>query len=314
MTVLPESAPPGRALLLVNPHSRRGDEGVDAVIGRLEAGGVRVLKDTFSAPEEVEADILRRAAEVDSVIVCGGDGTLCLAAPGLVSTGLPLGVIPMGTANDLARTLGIPEDPEAAAEVILGGWRRRIDLGTVNGKPFFNVASIGLSADLAETLTTGLKRRWGRAGYALAAIQVLSRARRFSAWITENDTTTRVRTMQIAVGNGRFYGGGTVVEESAEIDDGHLDLYSLEMRNVWKLALMLRTFRSGTHGAWTDVRTARGTEFEIRTRTPRPVNADGELITKTPATFKCHPEAVTVFTPGPGGGPGVRLATGAASG
>ena len=300
MAALPDAAPPERALLLVNPHSRRGGEGVDTAIARLEAGGVRVVKDTFSAPAEVEADLLRRAGEVDCVIVCGGDGTLCLAAPGLVSTGLPLGIIPMGTANDLARTLAVPEDLDAAADVIVAGRRRRIDLGTVNGKPFFNVASIGLSADLAETLTAGLKRRWGRAGYAVAAIRVLSRARRFSAWITENGATTRTRTMQIAVGNGRFYGGGTVVEETAAIDDGHLDLYSLEMRTVWKLALMLRTFRSGMHGAWTDVRTARGTEFDISTRRPRPVNADGELITETPAHFKCHPGAVTVFVPAEG--------------
>jgi YegS/Rv2252/BmrU family lipid kinase len=299
MTVLPQAAPPERALLLVNPHSRRGDQGVDAVIARLEAGGIRVIKDTFSAPEEVESDILRRAGEVDCAIVCGGDGTLCLAAPGLVSTGLPLGIMPMGTANDLARTLGVPESLDAAADVILAGWRRRIDLGTVNGRPFFNVASIGLSADLAATLSADLKRRWGRAGYAFAAIRVLARARRFSAWISENGATTRTRTMQIAVGNGRFYGGGTVVEETATIDDGHLDLYSLEMRNVWKLALMLRTFRAGMHGAWTDVRTARGTEFEIRTRESRRVNADGELITETPASFRCHPEAVTVFVPEP---------------
>ena len=96
-------------------------------------------------------------------------------------------------------------------------------------------------------------------------LRVLARARRFSALITDGEETMRARTMQIAVGNGRFYGGGAVVEESAEIDDGHLDLYSLEMRNVWRLALGMRTFRSGAHGAWTDVRTARGVEFDIVT-------------------------------------------------
>ena len=103
--------------------------------------------------------------------------------------------------------------------------------------------------------------------------------------------------MQIAVGNGRFYGGGTVVAEDAAIDDGHLDLYSLEIRTVFKLALMLKSFRSGAHGAWSEVRTLRGTEFEIRTRRPRPVNADGELIAETPAVFKVHPQAVTVLPP-----------------
>jgi YegS/Rv2252/BmrU family lipid kinase len=301
MTALQEPAPPARALLLVNPHSRRGGAGVEGVIARLEAGGTKVIKDTFSEPDEVEADILRRAGEVDCVIVCGGDGTLCLAAQGLVRTGLPLGIVPMGTANDLARTLGIPEDLDAAADLILAGRLRRIDLGTVNGRPFFNVASIGLSADLAATLTAGLKRRWGRAGYALAALRVLARARRFAALIVEDGETTRTRTLQVAVGNGRFYGGGTVVEEAAAIDDGHLDLYSLELRSVWKLALMVRTFRSGMHGAWTDVKTLRGTEFEIRTRRPRPVNADGELSAETPAVFRCHPGAITVFAPPPEG-------------
>jgi YegS/Rv2252/BmrU family lipid kinase len=296
---LPGAAPPlpRRALLLINPNARRGAEGIDDIIARLEAGGLKVQKDTFSEPAEVEADILRRAREVDCVIVCGGDGTLCLAAPGLVRTGLPLGIMPMGTANDLARTLGVPVRLEDAADVILAGHRRRIDLGTVNGQPFFNVASIGLSVDLAMSLTPGLKRRWGRLGYALAALKVLTRARRFAALITENGVTTRTRTLQIAVGNGRFYGGGTIVEANARIDDGRLDLYSLEMRNVWRLAGMLRTFRSGEHGAWTDVRTASGTEFEIRTRRPRWVNADGELIAETPAAFKVLPGAITVFAP-----------------
>ena len=151
----------------------------------------------------------------------------------------------MGTANDLARTLGIPDDLEAAADVILAGHRRRIDLGTVNGHPFFNVASIGLSAELARELSPELKRRWGRAGYALAAIRALARARRFAAWIGEDGETCRPARCRSRVGNGVFYGGGTVVAEDAAIDDGHLDLYSLEMRTVWKLALMLPSFRSG---------------------------------------------------------------------
>jgi YegS/Rv2252/BmrU family lipid kinase len=297
VTAAPPSGPPRRTALLVNPNARLGMAGVDEVIERLEAGGVHVIKDTFSEPAEVEADILRRAGEVDGIIVCGGDGTLSLAARGLMRTGLPLGIIPMGTANDLARTLGVPTELPAAADVVLAGHRRRIDLGTVNDHPFFNVASIGLSADLATTLTSDLKRRWGRASYALAAFRVLMRARRFSALITEGGTTIRTRTLQIAVGNGRFYGGGTVVEEDAVIDDGHLDLYSLEVETVWKLALMIRAFRAGMHGAWTDVTTLRGTEFEIRTARPRPVNADGELITETPALFRCHRGAITVFAP-----------------
>ncbi|HET9067978.1 MAG TPA: lipid kinase [Amaricoccus sp.] len=299
MPFLPGEEPPRRAVVLVNPGARRGGDAIDGILARLRAGGVSVREAPLGTPAEIEQQIRGdgEAAAADCAIVCGGDGSLCLAAPGLLATGATLGILPMGTANDLARTLGIPDDLEAAADLILAGRRRRIDLGTVNGKPFFNVASIGLSVELARELSGELKRRWGRVGYALAALRALARAERFSALVIEGDTSVRSRTMQIAVGNGRFYGGGTIVAEDAAIDDGHLDLYSLEIGTVLKLALMLKSFRSGAHGAFSEVRTARGTEFEIRTVRPRPVNADGELIAETPAVFKVHPAAVTVFAP-----------------
>ena len=291
------SLPPARVLLLVNPNARRAADGVDAAVETLEAGGVAVRLEELSGPDEVEADILRHVGEADCVAIAGGDGTLSRAGGALARLGLPLGILPAGTANDLSRTLGIPDDFGEAAKVILGGRRRRIDLGSVNGHPFFNVASIGLSADLSSALSSGLKRRWGRLGYALAGARVLTQARRFSARISNEDGDVVVRTLQIAVGNGRHYGGGTVVEETAAIDDGALDLYSLELVNVWKLALMIRTFRSGGHGAWKEVRTAKSEEFRITTRRPRPVNVDGDLVTETPAHFRVHPKAVTVFAP-----------------
>jgi diacylglycerol kinase family enzyme len=129
---------------------------------------------------------------------------------------------------------------------------------------------------------------------------VLLKARPFTATIREKDTVTSVKTFQIAVGNGRHYGGGNVIEASAKIDDGHLDLYSLEFRTVWKLASMLRSFRAGTHGAWDEVRTARGIEFDIDTRHPMPVNTDGEIVTSTPAKFLVHQGAIAVLAPSDG--------------
>lgn len=299
MDGLEERIPPKRALLLVNPGARRGNDALDAATDRLEAAGIALVVERSGGAEEIERCLRRHAADadIDVAVVCGGDGSLCRAAAGLVATGTPLGILPMGTANDLARTLGIPDDLAAAADVIAAGHRRAIDIGLVNDHFFFNVASIGLSVDLARSLDAGLKRRWGRLGYAIAALRALARARRFSASITEEGRTWRTSTMQIAVGNGRFYGGGTVVHEHAAIDDGHLDLYSLELHTVWQLALMLRSFRSGEHGAWSEVATARGTEFEIRTRRPLAVNADGELVAETPAVFRVHPAAVTVYAP-----------------
>lgn len=286
-----------RALLLRNPKARRGQESLTPLLQRLEAGGLDVTLETFEALPEIARDIVRLRHRADLVIVCGGDGSVSSAALAAMESGLPLGIIPMGTANDLARTLDIPMDLVGAAEVIARGETRAVDVGTVNGHAFFNVASIGLSSELAQSLDPALKKRFGRLGYALAALKVLTRASHFGAKITEKGRTTEVETYQIAVGNGRHYGGGNMVEESAEIDDGHLDLYSLEMKNLWKLALMLRSFRSGTHGAWQEVRTARCVEFDIETKRPMPINTDGEIVTATPAHFKVHPKAISIFAP-----------------
>ena len=286
-----------RALLLLNPKARRGGELITPVVKRLEAGGVSVTLETFKALPEIARDIVRLRHMADLVIVCGGDGSVSSAAVAVMESGLPMGIIPMGTANDLARTLNIPTDLLLAADVIVQGGTRVIDVGTVNGHAFFNVASIGLSSELAQGLDPALKRRFGRLGYALAALKVLTGAAPFEASITEKGAAIEVETYQIAIGNGRHYGGGIIVEETAAIDDGHLDLYSLEMTNLWKLALMLRSFRSGTHGAWREVRTARCVEFDIETNETMPVNADGEIVTSTPAHFKVHPKAISVFAP-----------------
>ncbi len=244
------------------------------------------------------ADLIRHhAGEFDLVVVGGGDGTLNAAAPALVDTRLSLGVLPLGTANDFARTVGIPFNLVKAAELIATGTPSPIDLGEVNGHLFFNVASIGFSAQLAADLTEQAKKRWGKLGYAIAAARILARSRVFTAQLDHDGTTERIRTMQVSVGNGRHYGGGMTVEENATADDGMLDFYSLEVDHWWRLLALLPALRKGTHGRWDDVRAFRTTEVTIRTSRPRPVNTDGELSTWTPAKFRIRPRAIQVFTP-----------------
>jgi YegS/Rv2252/BmrU family lipid kinase len=288
---------PRRALLIVNTKSRSGAAQRDIALERLKDHDIEPIHVECGRREDLSPLIVQHAKDVDCAIVGGGDGTLNAAAFGVIEAGLPLGILPLGTANDLARTLEIPSDLDGAAQVIADGHTRKIDLGIVNGEPFFNVASLGLSAELAQQLTRDIKRRYGRLGYALVALKVLGQARPFRATIMSEKESVRVRTLQIAVGNGRFYGGGNAVEKDATIDDRHLDLYSLELDRAWKLALMARSFRHGRHGAWSEVRAVRAREFDIRTRKPKAVNADGEIVTHTPAHFSIRPAAVTVFAP-----------------
>ncbi|MEO1721603.1 MAG: lipid kinase [Pseudomonadota bacterium] len=298
------TATPRRVMLLVNRYARSGNASIAPAIEVFEKAGIDVFVETAASPGEMGTDIMRRGGDADAIMVGGGDGTLNAAAPGIVETGLPLAILPLGTANDLARTLRIPTDPADAARVVLAGHRRRIDLGYVNDHPFFNVASIGLSVELADALTPHLKRRWGKLSYVLAGLRVVTRARPFRAWIAadEHGTGREVRSYQIAVGNGRHYGGGMVVEHEAEIDDETLDLYSLEMKGVLRLALLAGAFQSGRQGLWHEVRTAKGQGFLIQTRKPRSINADGEIVGKTPARFRVSPGAITVFAPAADGG------------
>lgn len=282
-----------RALLVRNPLSRRGAEDLGPVIDLLEAGGL-VIREAGGLRT---SDIAAQAACADLVLVAGGDGTVHHAAPALLAARKPFGILPMGTANDLARSLGVPADPLEAARVVLEGRTRTIDLGDVNGVPFFNVASLGVSVELARELTRETKRRFGAFGYALAGARALTRARPFRATIEMDGRVRNVRTFQIAVGNGRYYGGGMSVHEDCRIGDGRLYLYSLEMRSLWKLAIMIFDFRAGTYGAWEDVRAEVGERFVVRTRRPREINADGEIVTRTPAVFSLRRRALEVFAP-----------------
>jgi diacylglycerol kinase (ATP) len=297
----------GRTLLIVNRHSRNGAERAEAAIAALAGAGLDVHSydppEGMGCAEAVTAGLAQgdrhgdRLGGFDRVVIGGGDGTLNGAIPGLLRAGLPFGIMPLGTANDLARSLGIPFELEGAAQVIATAAPRPVDLGEVNGHCFFNVASIGFSAELAGELKAEAKKRFGRLGYAVAALGLLRRARPFSAWLAHDGREERVRTIQVSVGNGRHYGGGMTVAEDARPDDGVLHVYSLEVRHWWQLVALLPWLRRGTQGQWREVRAFRTTELMLRTRKPRPVNTDGELTTHTPARFRVHPAALRVFAP-----------------
>ncbi|QSJ16303.1 lipid kinase [Nostoc sp. UHCC 0702] len=286
-----------RALLLVNRHARQGQQSLLEAIDFLKKLGFDLIEESTEHPKHLSEVILRHQHEVDLVIIGGGDGTLNAAVDALVETQLPLGILPLGTANDLARTLKIPNSLSEACKIIAYGDLRRIDLGLVNNKYFFNVASLGLSVKITQQLTKEVKRRWGIFAYAAAALQVIWKSRPFSAEIRINGKSFRGKTLQIAVGNGRYYGGGMTVAPDATIDDERLDLYSLEIEHWWQIILLLPAMRKGQHIHWRTVRALQGQEIEVYTRKPRPINTDGEITTYTPAHFQVVPKAIAVLVP-----------------
>jgi diacylglycerol kinase (ATP) len=286
-----------RALLIVNRQSRTGSADLSAAIQVLEQHGLSVPERRFDRADEIAAAIREECGDTDLVIVAGGDGTMNAAADALVECGLPLGILPTGTGNDLARTLGIPTTLPEAAAIITGGRRHAIDLGRANGKHFFNVASLGLSAELTRHHTVERKRRWRIFAYVLSVRDAYRQTRPFRARIDCDGRTFRVRAIQISVGNGRHYGGGMTIAEHATIDDGWLDVYCLRPSSFWQLLALFPALRRGRLRRQQAVLVTRARRIEVLTRRPMPINTDGEITTRTPARFEVVPRAISVFVP-----------------
>lgn len=289
---------PRRALLLINPGSRRGRDDRQAAETLLAEGGLELVHGDVSDPARY-ADVIRgKRDSVDLVIVGGGDGSINLALPGVLGGDLPLGILPLGTANNLARNLGIPVDLEAAARIVLAASEQLIDVADVNGSYFLNVSGLGLSTEINRRIPKDLKRRWGILAYVIFAYKVARRMRPFHAEIAYDDEPPRrVRTLQITVCNGRHYGAGMKISAGATIDDGRLELCSTEIDAWWKALRLIPSMMRGTPERQDALRWLSATRVEIRTRRSLRVDADGELVTRTPVVYRIHPRRLRIFAP-----------------
>lgn len=286
------------ALLIVNPHSRSaGDTDLSAAIATLEESGLAVIRVEPTSRDETEQLIEEYCERVDRVIVAGGDGTINSTAMALFKHHLPLAILPLGTANDLARTLGIPEDLAGACRNIIENQRRKVDLGVVNGRHFFNVANLGLGTQITQELTPEVKKHWGVFSYLKAFVSALSKSQTFRVTLIIDDREQQLRSMQLAVGNGRFYGGGNVIDEEATIDDGLLSLYSLKPQSTWELLTLAPLLRDGKHRLAKRIFNTTGRRIEVRTKPIMPIHADGEKLTQTPAVFEVIEQALEVIVP-----------------
>lgn len=286
-----------RILLLVNRQSGRGESDLDRCVALLEEHGFCVVAVPLERAGDIGDTIMRHGDQVDMVVLGGGDGTMNAAVPALLETGIPLGILPLGTANDLARTLGIPSSLDDACAVIAARHTRAIDVAYVNGRHFINDASLGLSVEVSRRAERASKRRWGVLSYAAQAFAALRSHGPFRAVIYCDGVRARVSAVQITVGNGRYYGGGLTISSDASIDDGMLDLCALAPMSIWRLLRLGPFMWTGSHDGQEGVRIWRGREIRVETGRPMQVNTDGEHATRTPARFWVQPRALTVLVP-----------------
>jgi diacylglycerol kinase (ATP) len=239
----------------------------------------------------------------DLVIAAGGDGTIHEVVQGLASVRgrTRLGVLPFGTGNDLARTLGIPDDPAAAVALLEGGGvEREVDLFRVESagevRYGINVAAGGFSGQVDEVLTDEMKATWGPLAYVRGALGVLPDLTAYDTRIAWDDgEPERVQALNIVVANGKTCGGGTRVAPAADISDGLLDVVVVRHGSLLDLAKIAARLIAGdyTESDGVDVRRAR--RVHVASRPGMWFNVDGELLGNQPVSFEVIPGALRVI-------------------
>jgi YegS/Rv2252/BmrU family lipid kinase len=294
-----------RAALIVNTRSRTGEKVFFRALDRLQEANVPLgatfaLRDPARLPETV-AEVLGDSRNYDLVVLGGGDGTVSSVVDSLAHHEATLGLLPLGTANDFARTLGIPSDVDGACDAIANGKVVDVDLGLARDNYYVNVASVGIGVGATQALSPMLKRRAGALAYPMAAIRAFFKHEPFSAKLTfpdgEHEPVELERLLQVAVGNGRFYGGGMIVAPESGIDDKRLDVYAIQMGRHRDLFGAARYLKSGDFIRNESVSQFQTSRVILETDPVMPVNIDGEVVAQTPQDFSLAHNALRVLVP-----------------
>ena len=272
---------------------------------RMEAAGWTVDTALVDRKRELRHHAARAVkAHVDVVVAVGGDGAVLQVVQELAETQVALGIVPMGTGNLLAGNLGIPRRPDRAMDILVGGGRRRIDLGrvTVGGEhELFTVAcGVGFDAEVMKATTKSHKLRWGKLAYLASAISQRRRVRNVRHEITLDGVTSTMEATQVFVANfGRM---GLAMEPRLQIlpDDGLLDV--MVVRASGSLPGLLAGWEALRQGELGDsseghVFRAQAREVAIETKPSRLVETDGSVIGATPIKVSIRPDALTVIVP-----------------
>ena len=278
-------------LLVQNPASGSADqkliERIKDVLGEL--GAVKTL-DPADSSEHLEEMLPREAGGSDLVVVAGGDGTLNCTVNGLQDylDWVTFGLIPMGTGNDLARTLGIPEDPVEAAHAVVSGTIHLHDVARASGgdvrRLFVNACMGGFPVQVDEAVDDEAKRRLGPVAFWVGGAKAATDLTRSTVTVNGNAIEDCVA---VGVGNGRTCGGGVEVWPNAQPNDGLLDICALPVSDPKSAVKLLAKIKKGKHLEIDGVMSDRAARVVVEAEPAIDVNVDGELVKlRTPAVFE----------------------------
>jgi diacylglycerol kinase (ATP) len=276
----------GKVLLVVNRAARRAPAVEGVVVEELQRRGVQFELRHSLRRGDAAAAVALGASGVDAVFVVGGDGTVMEVATALAGSPLPLGIVPAGTGNHVARYLRLPSEPRAAVQALLAGKSAVLDTGRIAAGPHFVIgAGVGLDAEIIAGTSEVTKRRWGALAYVATGIQVGFRLEPFElrARVDGVEFDGRV-LMALVVNMGSLFGGLLELAPDARADDGWLDMVLVRAGPIRERLAVAQRLLVGRGGRSDSLLCLRGRHLWLDTSEPRPVQADGELVGVTPLT------------------------------
>jgi len=292
-----------RIVVVANPNAGAkaglptNRSGGDVVREALERHGVQA--EIVEGADEDEARRLARSAAADGadlVVAAGGDGTVGLVATELLETGVALGILPLGSIMNIARSLGVPRDLDAAVRILYEGEPRAVDVGEVNGKPFYEAGSVGLNAALFREAA---QVDAGHFAGLWHAIKLLLRFRPARMRITLDDGVIRERALMVVAANGPYTGFGFTVAPDALLDDGRFDVCIFSRFSRTELVRHFVSIAVGRRAYSPKVRLKRSGRVRVDAYRRLPCRADSVDHGTTPVEFAVRPRALRVVVPRP---------------
>jgi YegS/Rv2252/BmrU family lipid kinase len=282
----------------VNPTSAGGRalEALPHVHATLDQLGASHRTVTTRSIDHAYEEAGRAAADRETVVALGGDGLLRPLAGALKGTEAALAIVPCGRGNDLARVLGIPEDPGEAARIAVEGRERLLDVANVEGTPYMGIASFGFDSE-ANRIANEAKLVRGNAVYVYAALRALLAWKPAGFTVTVDGERREFSGYTVAVGNSKAYGGGMYVFPMAELDDGQLDVIVCKRISKLRFLTELPRVFKGTHVDRDFNEFFRGEEIEVSSDRPFVIYADGDPIGATPAIIRVERRCLRIVAP-----------------
>ena len=288
------------AIVVINLRSRLGADVAQCASQELERQGIRVRASHLARTGQQLLSAVREAADsgVDYLVIGGGDGTLSTTVDLLANSAhMVIGLLPIGTGNEVATALGIPMDLARACGVIASGRTVAIDLAQASGDYFLHTALIGYAARANHTIPSWLKRRLGKAAYLCPFLATLIGSRTFHATITTEEGSHEIDTKLVLGGNGGLHLPGKILLPSSQWDEKKLVVYTPRDTH-WSTSLQLVTGLWLTHRPQPDLLRFASTEYvTVTTVPPQPMDLDGEMANPTPGEFRIARSALRVRVP-----------------